>query len=99
MVRSININKNDAVDVKGILNDGFDLKKHANDYIDVLAFLLKYDLEMVCDLIELYDSGNTYVSRVIDKIKKDIKCDVLDLEHLSVILQHLGEVLDGAALD
>ena len=47
----------------------------ARDYVDVLVFLFKYDLEMVCEMLEMEVSGEEDVTDAMNFIRTKLRND------------------------
>ena len=66
------INHKKPIDIEKLLLVKNPVRIQAKDYIDELAFLFKYDLEMICELLEMEVSGELNVCGAMDYIRKKL---------------------------
>ena len=66
---NITINHKRPLDIEKLLLVRNPVRIQARDYVDVLAFLFKYDLEMVCELLEMEFDGEQGVCGAMEYIR------------------------------
>tara|TARA_Y100000034_G_C6786585_1_gene351892 strand:- start:123 stop:461 length:339 start_codon:yes stop_codon:yes gene_type:complete len=98
-VMNIQINHKKPLDIEKLLNIPNPIHVTAEDYVDVLTFLFKYDLDMVCDILQLEIDGQTDVQTTMEYIRKTLKKDDLYLDTLVGEMSVLAVTIEPEALN
>ena len=94
---NITINHKRPLDIEKLIMVKNPVRIKARDYVDVLVFLFKYNLEMVCEMLEMEVSGEEDVTDAMNFIRTKLRNDnksKLYLEDLVCEIQLLARELD-----
>ena len=87
-------NTGKSIDIQYIIDNGFDTRKDANDVIDIVAFMVQYDLDLICRLLQGHHDGNTEIIRCFKEIDGMIRRNKIDMEAIKIKLNRLANNLD-----
>ncbi len=96
-IMNITINHKRPLDIEKLIMVKNPVRIKARDYVDVLVFLFKYNLEMVCEMLEMEVSGEEDVTDAMNFIRTKLRNDnksKLYLEDLVCEIQLLARELD-----
>ena len=83
-----------SIDIQYIIDNGFDIRKAAEDVISIVSFMVQYDLDLICKLLQGHLDGNTDIIRCFKEIEGMIKRKKIDMEAIKIKLNRLANNLD-----
>ena len=84
-----------SIDIQHIIDNGFDIRKDANDVIDIVAFMVQYDLELLTQILQGHYDGDFDIKRCFKEIDAMIKRKKIDMDAIRIKLHRLANNLDG----
>ena len=84
-----------SIDIQHIIDNGFDIRKDANDVVDIVAFMVQYDLDLLTELLQGHYDGDIEIKRCFKEIDTMIKRKKIDMEAIRKKLHRLAKNLDG----
>jgi len=84
-----------SIDIQSIIDNGFDIRKDANDVVDIVAFMVQYDLELICQLLQGHYDGDTEIKRCFKEINTMIERKKIDMDAIRIKLNRLANNLDS----
>ena len=83
-----------SIDIQYIIDNGFDVRKDANDVIDIVAFMVQYDLELICRLLQGHMDGSSEIARCFKEIEGMIRRESIDMDAIKIKLTRLAKAID-----
>jgi hypothetical protein len=83
-----------SVDIQNIVDNGFDVRKDAEDVISIVAFMVQYDLELICKLLQGHLDGCTETIRCFKEIEGMIRRKNIDMDAIKIKLHRLAHNLE-----
>ena len=87
-------NTTKSIDIQYIIENGFDVRKDANDVIDIVAFMVQYDLDLVCTLLQRHMDGSRNVDHCFKEIEGMIRRENIDMDAIKIKLTRLAKAKD-----